>query len=107
MDKGLHIESERTVYEDGKYYVIMTVLKGGESLPYKSHELLFGRALTKRDVGTEKARLEAMLARDRGVREKLISLTGESAAEGLKTAEAEIRELEAALEDIKGDRDAR
>ena len=111
MEKGLHIESERTVYEDGKYYTIMTVLKGEESLPYKRHELLFGRALSKRDAGVEKARLEAVLERDRGVRERLVSLTGESATDGLKTVEDEIKELEAALTDIdkikKGDRDAR
>ncbi|MBR4514178.1 MAG: SAM-dependent methyltransferase [Lachnospiraceae bacterium] len=101
FDMGLHIEGERCVFEDGKYYVIMLVQEGKENEPYNPHELRFGRAAVKIDVINEINRLETLLKRDISVREKLEGLPGESAREKLAPILAEIKELELSLAEIK------
>ncbi len=104
---GFHIESESTVYDEGKYYTIMTVLKGRESRAYAGHELRLGRALLKKDVDIEEDRLCAMLDRDKKVRDGLKGRSSESALESLRTIEAQIDELEKAMAELTEVRDAR
>lgn len=107
MELGFHIESERTVYDEGKYYSLMTVLKGEEGSAYSQHELKLGRACVKSDTGVEADRLAAMLEQQSAVRDRLKGRTSESAAESLKTLEAYIKELETAIAELTEVRNAR
>ena len=100
QEKGFAITAEEMVYEDRKFYVLMTV-EPGEQTPWEGAELLYGKLLLEAGGETVTAYVKKRKAVLERILRSLKKAEDPKAEERRREAEEELKLTEEALEKLK------
>lgn len=95
-ESGYQIVKEDMVLDEGKFYPMMKVVKGGREV-YREEELCYGKLLLQSKNPILKTFLEKELELKNGIYEKLKKTSGESAKKRVMELESDISLIQEAL----------